>query len=180
MEGKVDALALSPAHLFSKQRVEQMRLIANHGAQGDAYAGATIKHRSRIAADPGQPNLRQIHLIHSDLLDELASEGFDVAPGELGENITTSGIGLLDIPAGTVLRIGRQAAVEITGLRNPCRQIEAFRTGLLARLAFRGADGKVVRLAGVMGVVKIGGEIRQGDPIAVSLPEGEVRPLQPV
>lgn len=143
MQGKVVALALSPGHHFSKQRVGQMRLIAGHGVEGDAHAGAKIKHRSRVAAVPGQPNLRQIHLIHAELLDELTSEGFDVAPGELGENITTSGLALLDMPAGTVLRIGKAAAVEITGLRNPCRQIEAFRPSLLARLAFRGAEGKI-------------------------------------
>ena len=180
MEGKVVALALSAQHYFFKQRASQLRLIAGHGVEGDAHAGATVKHRSRVAIDPGQPNLRQIHLIHSELIDQLASEGFDVAPCELGENITTSGIALLDLPAGTLLRIGEAAVVEITGLRNPCRQIEAFRAGLLARLAFRGADGNIVRLAGVMGVVRTGGEICRGNRISVQLPEGNAPPLQPV
>lgn len=140
----------------------------------------TVKHRSRVAQDPTQPNLRQVHLIHEELFTELSDAGFTVAPGELGENLTTRGIDLLALPTGTLLRIGDDAVVEVTGLRNPCLQIEAFREGLLKQVVGRDATGAVVRKAGVMSVVRQGGVIRPGDTVAAELPEGPHRPLERV
>ena len=166
----VVAVSRSPTHTFGKATRPSVRLVAGLGVAGDAHAGVTVRHRSRVAADPTQPNLRQVHLIHAELLDELAAAGFAVAAGQLGENVTTRGIDLLGLPAGARLRLGRVAVVRVTGLRNPCGQIEAFRPGLLAAVLGRGPDGNLVRKAGVMGVVEVGGEVRAGDAIAVDLP----------
>lgn len=160
----------SAGHDFSKHEVAQIRLIAGIGVQGDAHAGSTVQHRSRVKADPTQPNLRQVHLIHEELLAELAAQGFQVPPGDLGENITTAGIDLLDLPVGTTLRIGKSALLAVTGLRNPCHQIEDFQTGLLSQVVFRRADGQLVRKSGVMTIVVQSGSVRAGDPIDVSLP----------
>ncbi|MFD5184255.1 MOSC domain-containing protein [Streptomyces sp. NPDC058372] len=165
---------------FSKPNREAITLLAGLGVEGDVHAGVTVKHRSRVAQDPTQPNLRQVHLIHGELFAELAAEGHTVAPGELGENVTTHGIDLLGLPVGTLLRLGPQAVVEVTGLRNPCLQIDAFQDGLLKRVVGRGEDGGIVRKAGIMGVVRTGGTLRPGDPIAVELPAGEHRPLERV
>jgi MOSC domain-containing protein YiiM len=148
--------------------------------QGDAHCGALVKHRSRVAQDPTQPNLRQVHLIHAELFDELRAQGFAVVPGDLGENITTRGIALLALPTGTRLRIGAEAIVEVTGLRNPCGQIEQFQTGLLAAVLGRGPNGELIRKTGVMGVVIAGGVVRAGDAVAVELPVGEHRALERV
>lgn len=180
MPGKIIALARSPSHDFSKQRCENLRLIAGIGVEGDAHAGETVQHLSRVALDPSQPNLRQVHLLHGELLDELAAEGFAVSPGQLGENMTTRGIDLLALPRGTVLRIGESAQIEVTGLRNPCKQIEAFRPGLLARLARKRGDGAIERLAGVMAVVVESGESACGDAVTVHLPAPPHQPLEPV
>jgi MOSC domain-containing protein YiiM len=157
-------------HRFSKPVAPEIRLLAGLGVEGDAHAGVTVQHRSRVAADPTQPNLRHVHLIASELLDELAGLGFAIAPGQLGENVTTRGLDLLALPRGAVLRLGEDARVEVTGLRNPCRQIDAFRPGLLKQVVGRAEDGSLVRRAGVMGVVLSGGTVRPGDPIAVELP----------
>lgn len=164
------AVNRSPGHGFSKTPADAVRLIAGHGVQGDAHAGDTVKHRSRVAVDPTQPNLRQVHLIQAELFDELAGRGFDIRPGDLGENVTTRGIDLLALPRGALLRLGEDAVVEVTGLRNPCSQIEAFRAGLLAAVLDRGQDGEVIRKAGIMGIVRAGGDVRPGDGIAVTLP----------
>jgi MOSC domain-containing protein YiiM len=164
------AVNSSPGHGFSKTPADSVRLIAGHGVQGDAHAGDTVKHRSRVAVDPTQPNLRQVHLIQAELFDELAGRGFDIRPGDLGENVTTRGIDLLALPRGALLRLGGDAVVEVTGLRNPCAQIEAFRPGLLAAVLDRGPDGEVIRKAGIMGIVRAGGDVRPGDGIAVTLP----------
>lgn len=177
---KVLAVALRRGHHFSKTPAMSIRLVAGLGIDGDAHAGVTVKHRSRVRADPTQPNLRQVHLIHSELFDELRAQDFDIAPGDLGENITTQGIDLLGLPAGTRLRLGDTASVEITGLRNPCAQIENFRTGLLKASLGRDENGGLIRKTGVMSVVLVGGDVRPGDPIAIELPEGERRPLQVV
>lgn len=166
-------------HRFSKQSVPEIRLLEGLGVEADAHAGVTVQHRSRVARDPSQPNLRQVHLLHSELFEEMASNGYDVAPGDLGENITTSGIDLLALPTGTLLRLG-DAEVTVTGLRNPCSQIEAFDEGLLAEVVDRAADGSVVRKAGVMGVVTRAGLVRPGDRIDVVLPEQPHQPLAPV
>ncbi len=167
---RVEAVHLGRGHDFSKAGADVVRLLAGIGVEGDAHAGETVKHRSRVALDPAQPNLRQVHLIHAELFDELAARGFDIRPGDLGENVTTRGIDLLGLPRGALLRLGGDAVVEVTGLRNPCSQIEAFRKGLLEAVLDRGPDGAVIRKAGIMGIVRAGGEVRPGDGIAVTLP----------
>ena len=168
--GSVLALAAHAEHAFSKKPRERIRLLAGLGVEGDAHCGATVKHRSRVAVDPTQPNLRQVHLIQAELLDELKAAGFAVAPGDMGENVTTRGLDLLALPRGTRLRLGPEAIVELTGLRNPCAQVEAFQSGLLAAVLGRAPDGSLIRKAGVMGIVINGGELCVGEEIAVDLP----------
>ncbi|HEY9411735.1 MAG TPA: MOSC domain-containing protein [Jiangellaceae bacterium] len=176
----VVAVSLSPTHTFSKPNAEVIRLLTGLGVEGDAHLGVTVKHRSRVARDPSQPNLRQVHLIHAELHDEVRAAGFDVRPGELGENVTTRGVDLLALPVGALLRLGEDAVVEVTGLRNPCTQIDDFQDGLLRQVVGRDADGNVVRKAGVMGVVRAGGEVRPGDRIRVELPQPPHRRLDRV
>jgi len=180
MSSIVVAVSRSQTHTFSKPVQDSIRLLAGLGVEGDAHLGATVKHRSRVARDPKVPNLRQVHLIHSELHDELRATGFVLAPGEIGENVTTRGIDLLGLPAGTRLRLGPDAVVEVTGLRNPCYQLDNFQPGLMAATLARDTDGKLVRKAGVMGIVLAGGEVRAGDAIAVELPPAPHRPLLPV
>lgn len=168
--GTVIAVSRSETHTFSKITQPSIRLVAGLGVDGDAHQGTTVKHRSRVARDPTQPNLRQVHLIHSELHDELAAGGFVVKPGDMGENITTRGIDLLGLPIGARLHIGSAAVVELTGLRNPCVQIDRFQSGLLAAVVGRDETGEIVRKSGVMSVVISGGEVRPGDAIAVELP----------
>lgn len=172
MTGTVLAVARDGAHRFSKGLVPEIELVAGLGVAGDAHQGVTVQHRSRVAVDPTQPNLRQVHLIHAELFDELRGGGFDVAPGDLGENVTTRGLDLLAMPRGTVLTFAGGGAVALTGLRNPCAQIERFRPGLLAAVLGRAADGSLVRKAGVMAVVLRGGAVRVGDAVEVALPLG--------
>ena len=157
-----------------------MPRVAGLGVLGDAHAGERVKHRSRVARDPSQPNLRQVHLIHAELHDELRLRGFALAPGQMGENVTTRGIDLLALPTGTRLRLGAEALVEITGLRNPCAQLDGIQPGLMKAVLDRDADGNLVRKAGVMGIVLAGGEVRTGEAIAVELPDGPRRRLAPV
>ena len=171
MSGVVEAVSLSPGHTMAKPNQASIRLVEGLGVEGDAHAGVTVKHRSRVARDPSQPNLRQVHLIHSELFDEVADHGHTVRPGDLGENITTRGIDLLTLPKGTRLRLGAEAVVEITGLRNPCYQIDNFQPGLLAQMVSKDEDGNIIRKAGVMSIVISGGVVRPGDPIEVTLPE---------
>jgi MOSC domain-containing protein YiiM len=180
MNASVVAISRSPAHSFSKPNVESIRLLAGLGIEGDAHAGETVKHRSRVKVEPTQPNLRQVHLIHAELFDELSAKGFSVAPGEMGENITTRGIDLLSLPVGTRLQIGASAVVEVTGLRNPCVQIDRFQKGLMKAVLGRDSEGNLVRKSGVMGIVLAGGEVRAGDAISVTLPAEPHRPLAPV
>jgi MOSC domain-containing protein YiiM len=170
VRGTVAAVAVSAAHEFSKPVAASITLLAGLGVEGDAHCGATVKHRSRVARDPTQPNLRQVHLIHAELLDELAEAGFAVAPGDLGENVTTRGIDLLGLPRGARLHLGAEAIVEVTGLRNPCWQIDAFRQGLLPAVLGRDDQGEVIRKTGVMAVVIAGGSVAPGDAIRVVLP----------
>jgi len=167
-------------HRFTKPPVAEIVLIEGLGVQGDSHAGETVQHLHRLKKDAGAPNLRQVHLIQAELFDEVAAAGYTVRPGDLGENVTTRGIDLLALATGTVLRLGSTAAVRITGLRNPCLQINGFESGLMKQLIGRDADGDVVRRAGVMAVVLAGGVIRPGDPILVEPPAGEPVPLQPV
>jgi hypothetical protein len=178
--GRVVAVARDGGHRFSKPPLPAIRLLAGLGVAGDAHCGVTVKHRSRVAVDPTQPNLRQVHLIHEELFAELAQAGFAVGPGEMGENVTTRGIDLLGLPVGARLRLGREALVEITGLRNPCAQIDAFQPGLLKAVLGRDAEGGLVRKAGIMGIVLEGGEIRPGDAIALTLPALPHRALERV
>jgi MOSC domain-containing protein YiiM len=178
--GIVTAVSLNPGHHFSKPNVLSIRLLEGLGVDGDAHAGTTVKHRSRVRRDPTQPNLRQVHLVHSELFDELRAKGFTVTPGDIGENVTTRGIDLLALPTGTRLRLGEAATVEITGLRNPCIQLDTFQKGLMAATLDKDADGNLIRKAGIMGVVLVGGEVRPGDAITIDLPAGPHQPLQPV
>lgn len=157
-------------HRFSKPAASAIRLIAGLGVEGDAHAGSTVQHLSRIKRDPTVPNLRQVHLIHAELHDELAAKGFAVGPGDMGENITTRGVDLLGLPVNARLRLGAEAIVEIKGLRNPCYQLDAFQKGLMAACLDKGSDGTLIRKAGIMGIVITGGEVRPGDPISVELP----------
>jgi MOSC domain-containing protein YiiM len=180
MIGRVISVARDSRHNFSKQLVPDIKLIAALGVAGDAHEGATVKHRSRVAVDPAQPNLRQVHLIHAELFDELSARGFEIAAGELGENITTFGIDLLALPQGTLLKIGDTAVLKVTGLRNPCAQIERFQTGLLAAVLDRGPDNELIRKSGIMAVVENGGSVRSGDSIDVDLPPLPHQPLQRV
>lgn len=180
MSARVESVSRAREHAFSKARTEVIELITGHGVAGDAHAGATVKHRSRVAKDPTQPNLRQVHLIHAELFDAIAPLGHRVEPGDLGENILTRGIDLLALPTDSELKIGDSALVRVTGLRNPCVQIEAFQPGLLAQMVEKRADGTLVRKAGVMGIVLAGGQVRPGDSIEVTLPEEPHRPLGPV
>lgn len=180
MTGTVAAVSVSPGHAFSKANRECVRLLEGLGVEGDAHLGVTVKHRSRVRQDPTQPNLRQVHLIHSELLDELRTAGFDVHPGDLGENVTTRGVDLLALPVGTRLHLGGDAVVEVTGLRNPCSQLDGFQRGLTAAVLDRDADGNLVRKAGIMGVVVAGGEVRPGDEVRVVLPPAPHRALAPV
>lgn len=180
MGGHIVAVSCSAAHTFSKGNQEAIALLAGLGVEGDAHAGAAVKHRSRVAKDPNQPNLRQVHLIHAELHDELRTSGFDVAAGQMGENITTKGIDLLNLPAGTLLHLGDCAIIEITGLRSPCAQLEQIQSGLMAAVLDRDDQGNLVRKAGVMGVVVAGGSVRPGDPISIELPAQPHQPLGPV
>lgn len=176
---QVVALSLGGTHTFSKQSAQQLTLLAGLGVEGDAHCGATVKHRSRVAVDPSQPNLRQVHLIQAELFPELAAKGFSINPGALGENITTSGIDLLALPTGAILTLG-SATIAITGLRNPCGQLDQFRPGLMKAVLDRAADGRLVRKAGVMSIVVSGGTVSVGDPITVTLPPEPHTPLERV
>ncbi|TDT64116.1 MOSC domain-containing protein [Frigoribacterium sp. PhB116] len=176
----VVSVSRDPEHRFSKEVVDDIVLIAGLGVEGDAHAGTTVQHRSRVARDPSQPNLRQVHLVHAELFDEVEGSGFEVDPGELGENVTTRGVDLLGLPRGAVLRLGPDAVVEVTGLRNPCVQIDGLEAGLMRELVTRDDEGQVVRKAGVMAVVLVGGRVAPGDRVGVELPEGEHEALQPV
>ncbi len=180
MSSTVLAVSRSATHDFSKPTQESIRLLAGLGVEGDAHLGETVKHRSRVKADPTQPNLRQVHLIHSELHEELSAKGFTVAPGQMGENITTQGIDLLGLPTGARLRLGDQAVVEITGLRNPCKQLNDFQPGLMQAVLDRDDQGNLVRKSGVMGIVIAGGTVKPGDEITVELPPEPYRPLEKV
>jgi MOSC domain-containing protein YiiM len=176
----VTAVSLSKGHHFSKPNALEIRLLSGPGVAGDAHLGVTVKHRSRVAKDPTQPNLRQVHLLHEELFDELQARNFVVKPGEMGENVTTRGVDLLGLPTGTRLHLGQHAVVEVTGLRNPCVQIDRFQQGLMAATLDKDADGNLIRKAGVMSVVLADGDVRAGDAIRIVLPDGPHRPLQPV
>ena len=180
MNSHVIAVSTSSTHAFSKGTASQITLLAGLGVEGDAHCGITVKHRSRVAQDPMQPNLRQVHLIHAELFEELATQGFKVVPGQIGENITTRNLNLLALPVDTELHIGPSAIVRLTGLRNPCEQLNQFQGGLTAAVLGRTPEGKLVRKAGVMGVVIAGGVVQPGSSITVRLPVEPHRVLERV
>jgi len=176
----VVAVSRDSEHRFSKTVSDKIILLPRLGVQGDAHAGSTVQHRSRVAADPTQPNLRQVHLLHAELHAELCEQGFDVAPGQMGENVLTAGVDLLGLPRDTLLGLGEQALIKLTGLRNPCVQIDVFRPGLLKAVLGRDHNGDIIRKAGVMAVVVRGGAVRPGDSIQVHLPAGPHHALERV
>lgn len=173
----VVAVSSDGAHRFSKPNRDGIRLLAGLGVEGDAHLGVTVQHQTRVRSNPNQPNLRQVHLIQCELFDELRSGGFELVAGELGENVTTRGINLLGLPLGTRVQLGETAVVELTGLRNPCRQMNAHQQGLMQAVLDRDEDGNLIRKAGVMGVVLAGGEVRPGDAVRVELPREPHRRL---
>jgi len=180
MNGVVTAVSRSATHTMIKPNEASIRLLTGLGVEGDGHLGARVKHRSRVARDAAQPNLRQVHLIHSELHDELQEVGFAVSVGQMGENVTTRGVDLLELPTGARLHLGDAAVVEVTGLRNPCGQLNGVQPGLMAATLGRDEQGNLVRKAGIMGIVLAGGEVRPGDPISVELPPQPHRPLAPV
>lgn len=179
-DASVVAVSRNGTHSFSKPNAGSIRLVAGLGVEGDAHSGETVKHRSRVARDPNQPNLRQVHLIHAELHEELREAGFSVGPGDMGENVTTRGVDLLGLPAGSRLLLGDSVVVEVTGLRNPCAQLDGFQPGLMAAVLDRDDAGNLVRKAGVMAIILCGGEVFPGDAIRVELPPAPHRPLEPV
>lgn len=178
--GFVVAVSRDARHDFSKIAADSIWLVVGAGVAGDAHAGVTVQHRSRVARDPSAPNLRQVHLIAAELHDELVAAGFRVGPGVMGENVTTRGVDLLGLAAGSRLRLGAVAEVEVTGLRNPCAQLDRYQRGLLGAVLDRDEAGELIRKAGVMGVVVTGGEVRAGDPIEIALPPEPHERLRPV
>jgi MOSC domain-containing protein YiiM len=176
----VEAVHRSASHTLKKAEQPSLRLLAGLGVEDDAHMGVTVQHRSRVARDPSQPNLRQVHLIHAELHDELRARGFAVRAGEMGENITTRGVDLLRLPVGTRLHLGPTAIIEITGLRNPCAQLDRLQSGLREAVLDHDAQGNQVRKAGVMGIVLSGGEVQPADPIRIEWPSAPHRPLEPV
>ncbi len=177
---KIVAVARLKRHRLSKDRVDQIELLAGLGVEGDAHMGEWVKHRSRARFNPSLPNLRQVHLLHEELLDELAGQGFELVPGQMGENITTRGIDLLGLPTGTRLTLGTNAVVELTGLRNPCIQLDQMMPGLMAACLSRTDDGALIRKAGVMAIVLESGVVQAGDRIEIARPDGPQAPLAPV
>ncbi len=180
MAGIVMAVSRSPSHSFTKPNADAIRLVAGLGVDGDAHQGATVKHRSRLERFGHLPNLRQVHLIHAELFDELRGTGFAVSAGQMGENVTTEGVDLLGLPTGARLHLGPDAVVEVTGLRNPCRQLDKLKPGLMAATLARDPEDNLIRKAGIMGIVLEGGDVREGDPIRVELPPPPHRKLEPV
>jgi MOSC domain-containing protein YiiM len=179
-QGRIVAVSRGSSHGPGKRNRESIRLVAGVGIEGDVHAGETVKHRSRVRRDPTQPNLRQVHLIHAELHQELREKGFEIEPGQMGENLTTAEIELLALPRGTRLRLGDRAVIELTGLRNPCVQLDGIAPGLMAATLERREDGELVRKAGVMAIVLDGGEVRPGDRVQLELPAGPHAPLVPV
>lgn len=180
MKPQVISVSASDQHKFSKQTAPHIKLLAGLGVEGDAHCGVTVQHRSRVAQDPTQPNLRQVHLIQAELFDELIAKGFTLSPGQIGENITTRHVDLLALPVDAELHIGSTAIVRVTGLRNPCEQLNRFQAGLTAAVLGRAPDGALVRKAGVMGVVVASGVVGPGDAIAIKLPAQPHRALERV
>ncbi|CAM5572528.1 MOSC domain-containing protein [Streptomyces atroolivaceus] len=181
MSGRVTTVSSNGTYSFSKPNRESVTLVAGLGVEGDVHAGGTIRHQFRMTYEPDLPNLRQVHLMHEELFDELALKGYDVAPGQLGENITTRDVDLLGLPTGALLHLGDEAVVEVTGLRNPCAKINDFRQGLLGEVfALDPVSGDFTFRSGIMAVVRHGGTVRPRDAVGIELPPGPHRPLERV
>lgn len=176
----VAAVHRSARHAFTKHAEACITLLAGLGVEGDAHCGHTVQNRYLKRLDSSRPNLRQVHLLQAELLDELRTQGFEVSAGGLGENISTRGLDMLSLARGTRLHIGADAIVELTGLRAPCVQIDRFRNGLKAQVTTRDARGASIIKAGVMGIVLRGGAICGDDVIVVRPPDGPHAPLEPV
>ena len=179
-DARVEAVCVSSTHSMSKPVAPQIRLLAGLGVEGDAHLGRTVQHRSRVAQDPGQPNLRQLHLIQAELLDELQVRGFPMGPGVLGENVLTRGLALLSLPRSARVHLGPEAVAEVTGLRNPCAQLDGLYPGLMAAVLGRDEHGTLIRRAGIMAVVLVGGDLRPGDPVWAEWPSPPYLPLDRV
>jgi MOSC domain-containing protein YiiM len=177
MDGTISAVSRSSEYTFSKPNEAGIRLLAGLGVEGDIHSGEKVKHRSRVKKNPDQPNLRQVHLIHAELHDELCSQGFDISPGRMGENITTRGMDLLSLPKGTRLHLGKEAVVEVTGLRNPCEQLDGYQDGLLKACVSKDEQGNIIRKAGIMSIVLVGGEVFPNDRIRIEFPPEPHQPL---
>jgi MOSC domain-containing protein YiiM len=180
VKARILSVSFRRGHGLGKTVTLFATLIEGQGVSGDAHCGVTVKHRSRAAKNPALPNVRQVHLLHSELLDELTGKGFAVAPGELGENLLTRGLDLLGLPLGTILSLPSGARIELTGLRNPCTQLNGHSPGLMNAMIDRADDGALIRKGGVMGIVITGGDVQAGDSIQVTLPPGPHMALQPV
>lgn len=180
MGGTVTSVSRNAVRSIRKPCAPSIRLVAGEGVEGDVHSGATVKHRSRMVRNPAQPNLRQVHLIHAELHEELRSRGFTVSAGEMGENVTTRGVDLLALPAGTRLHLGDSAIVEVTGLRNPCVQLDGLHKGLMKAVLGRDKHGNLIRKTGVMSIVIADGEVKAGDPVRITLPAAPYRPLEVV
>ena len=180
MDGLVVAVSRSAGYTFSKLNQGSIRLLAGLGVEGDVHSGKKVKHRARVKQNPNQSNLRQVHFIHAELHDELRAQGFKVSPGRMGENITTRGIDLLNLPRGAHLHLGKEAIVEVTGLRNPCEQLDDFQDGLLKACVAKDAEGNIIRKAGIMSIVLVGGEVFPNDPICIEFPPEPHQPLDVV
>ena len=180
MSGIVTAVSRSASHVFSKSNQQSIKLLAGIGVEGDAHSGKTVKHRSRVAKDPSQPNLRQVHLIHAELHDELLAKGFNIFPGQMGENITTRRINLLKLPTDTLLHIGNDAVIKVTGLRNPCAQLNRFQSGLMTAVLDQDEQGNIIRKAGIMSIVIATGVVNIGDLIQIEFPSQPYRSLERV
>jgi len=174
----VKSVSLSSTHSFSKKVVDNVTLVEGLGVEGDAHFGKTVKHRYLVKKDPTKPNLRQVHLIHYELIEELNGNGFTVSEGDLGENITTVGVDLLNLPTDTILKIGKDAVVQITGLRDPCSLLDQFQKGLLKALIEKDEKGNIIRKSGVMGIVKKSGEIKVDDEIEIIYPQKPFKKLE--
>lgn len=172
------AVSVDGKHRFSKTSRPSIALTSGHGIEGDAHYGPFVRHRYLARRDPSAPNLRQVHLIPSELFDALRTSGYEVHPGDLGENIATVGLALESLPLGTILLLGASATLQLTGLRTPCVLIDRFKSGLRKRL-----EGDAARprfRAGVMATVTKGGDVSPGDRIRTVLPAPPHQALPPL
>jgi MOSC domain-containing protein YiiM len=180
LTGQVVSVSRSPVHGFSKEVLPEIRILAGFGVEGDAHAGGKVQHLYRVRRNPNAPNLCQVHLLQAELFDELRAQGLEVAPGQMGENITTRNLELLTLPVGTRIHLGPQAIVEVTGLRDPCNQLNTLHPGLMKACIARDHNGTLIRKAGIMAIALQSGVVQPGDPISIEVPQGEWRAMGPV